>query len=309
MDKYIKDFTTVVRDCSMDNTYKMSWARALVEWSCNNTDKKVVRFDELSVLIFKYYWNQTMFFNLNQGPNPFKKPIIHQVVIDEIAKYQDKNGFKPESFTVARKKINIDYDKISKVLSKDVSWRFLKIGNEVHSTYVLDKGKLELELKNPRLLSDNSEVLFQLINYRWGQQLEKFNFSPKISNKVKASNAEKVRRSSLTKFKKYLDLNNPDRICFISGKEIPKEDVSIDHVIPWSYLYSDNLWNLVYVSKKENSSKSNRLPSKAMIQSLKERNINMLSTLERANLIDRHYEELRLSIDSDRLKECWIGCQ
>ena len=31
MEKYIKDLTTIIRDCNMENTYKMSWVRSLVE--------------------------------------------------------------------------------------------------------------------------------------------------------------------------------------------------------------------------------------------------------------------------------------
>ena len=64
---------------------------------------------------------------------------------------------------------------------------------------------------------------------------------------------------SLKKFKQFLDQENPDRVCFITGKAIPENDLSIDHIIPWSYMYSDDLWNLVYVNKSINSSMSNRI--------------------------------------------------
>ena len=63
----------------MDNTYKMAWCRALVEYTCNHADKKI-HFDKLSELIFKYYWDQTIFFNLEQGSNLKKKPTIIQIV-------------------------------------------------------------------------------------------------------------------------------------------------------------------------------------------------------------------------------------
>ena len=66
MHKYIEDLTDLISNCSMDNTYKMSWCRALVEYSYNNTEKKV-HFDKLSELIFKYYWDQTIFFNLDSS--------------------------------------------------------------------------------------------------------------------------------------------------------------------------------------------------------------------------------------------------
>ena len=76
MNTYIKDLTTIIRDCSMDNTYKMSWIRSIVEYSTKNPSVTKVHFNDLSPLIFKYYWNQTIFFNLEQGSNPNKKPEI-----------------------------------------------------------------------------------------------------------------------------------------------------------------------------------------------------------------------------------------
>ena len=79
--------TTIIRDCSMDNTYKMSWIRSIVEYSSKNPSTKKIYFDDLSQLIFKYYWNQTIFFNLEQGSNPNKKPEIYQLVVNEIEKY------------------------------------------------------------------------------------------------------------------------------------------------------------------------------------------------------------------------------
>lgn len=51
-----------------------------------------------------------------------------------------------------------------------------------------------------------------------------------------------------------LDIENPRRRFFISNYEIHIGAISIDHVIPWSFMCSDNSWNLVYVSKEENSS-------------------------------------------------------
>jgi len=33
MTLYLKDFLDVIRHCSVDNTYKMAWARSLVELS------------------------------------------------------------------------------------------------------------------------------------------------------------------------------------------------------------------------------------------------------------------------------------
>ena len=40
-------------------------------------------------------------------------------------------------------------------------------------------------------------------------------------------------------------------------KVLQENDISVYHVIPLSFMYSDDIWNLVLTSKSNNSSKSN----------------------------------------------------
>lgn len=199
-----------------------------------------------------------------------------------------------------------------KTLKADVSWRFTFIDGKKHDEiYKYNKGddKLEILALNLNILKDNHEDLFDLINYRWGLILETFNSSPRINKKVKIIDEQDVKRSSLSKFKEYLDIENPQRICFICGKHIDNPELSIDHVIPWSYLYSDDLWNLVYVHKSCNSSKSNIIPLKEDIQKLKDRNKRLLQKLEEKDVNSKIVNELDLSIQKDYVNKFWIGCK
>ena len=308
MNKYIKDITTIIRDCSMDNTYKMSWIRSIVEYSSKNPSTKKIYFDDLSQLIFKYYWNQTIFFNLEQGSNPNKKPEIYQLVVNEIKNYQKINNNQPVFFNRVKNKINIDVKRISKILKQDVSWRFQDIGKKKYDIYNLNLDELSLEIHHPELIKDYSDILFELINYRWTQQLEKFNSSPRISKKVNGTDREDIKRGPLKKFDKYLDIENPDHICFISSKKIDK-NLSRDHVIPWSYLFSDDIWNIVYVDKSENSSKNNRIPNEEVILKLEKRNKELYTKMKEIGWDDKRFKELELSIEKDYVREFWYGCK
>ena len=308
MNKYINDITTIIRDCSMENTYKMSWIRSIVEYCSKNPNINKIKFEHLSLLIFKYYWNQTIFFNLVQGSNPNKPPEIYQLVKNQIQEYQFKNNHQPIFFNRIRNKINIDIDKINRILKKDVSWRFTDLGKKKYEIYNLNINDLSIEIPYPDKIKEYSNILFELINYRWTQQLEKFNSSPRISKKVNCTDREDIKRGGLSKFKKYLDLENPDHICFISGEKIDK-DLSIDHVIPWSYLFSDDIWNLVYVKKSENSSKSNKIPSEKTILKLEKRNKRLLEKMDNTGLKDKRFIELKQSIEKDYVKEFWYGCK
>ena len=48
--------------------------------------------------------------------------------------------------------------------------------------------------------------------------LEDFNFAPRIAHKVRGADTETIRRNSLTKFHRYIEIENPNKTCFISGK-------------------------------------------------------------------------------------------
>ena len=95
-----------------------------------------------------------------------------------------------------------------------------------------------------------------MISFRLAQVRE-FNDAPRIAKKVKGTEKEKLGDNHLVNLK-YLDLENPDGFLF-TGQKLDAKNTSIDHIIPWSYLFSDDLWNLVYVNRSYNSSKSNKL--------------------------------------------------
>ena len=131
--------------------------------------------------------------------------------------------------------------------------------------------------------------------------------SPRISKKIKGVDRDQFpKRGNLKKFREFIDEENPQKECFLTGNKISGTP-SIDHVIPWSYMYSDDLWNLVYVSPNENSSKSNQIPDKGLIDRLKIRNVKLLEILKKKGKYNKFTEELKLSIENDYVEKFWIG--
>lgn len=154
-------------------------------------------------------------------------------------------------------------------------------------------------------LKDYAFVLSQLLNYRWAQLLERFNTSPKIALKVKVISDNKLRRKNLTKFRDIL-LSYKDEDCpidFYTGEILKKEDISVDHVLPWSFLYSDDLWNLVLTSKSHNSSKSNTLPDEATIKRLNERNKKLVHIIKDSSLKDA----LKLAVENNYVDKFYMN--
>lgn len=326
MSQQFEDFKRIVREFNYDNTYKAAWAKALVELSSELPivgDEVKITLEQIARKYLKYYWNQTIFFDLIQGSNLQKPPEVVTAVKALIEAYFNSVGNRnPELFERAESKIpsnnyEISIRKITRTLKQDVSYRFLNLGKEKLAVYRYEEGEGALYISTGLLqeLRDNERDLFDLINYRWGMILETFNSSPRINKKVKIMDEREIKRKPLTKYKRWLDIENPSHKCFICGEEIPDKELSIDHVIPWSYMYSDDLWNLVYVHKGCNSSKSNSIPSEESIKALKKRNADLLDRYLQELLVDgkkkvsKEMDSLELAIENDYVDKFYTGCK
>ena len=72
-------------------------------------------------------------------------------------------------------------------------------------------------------------------------------------------------------------------------------------------MYSDDLWNLVYVKSSVNSSKNNRLPNEDMIYKLENRNKKLLELLKSNRINGKHVGELGISIKNNYVRHHWTG--
>lgn len=316
MNKYIQDWLDVIEYMNNDNTYKLAWGRAILEnvYTLNHIEENnVITFDAIAHKMVKYYWNQTFFFNLRQGSNIKKKPVIVQQVDLLIDKYKELTGSSiPIWFDKAEEELTKEQDFYKSVLKKcarklkdDVSWRFMNVNKEKKDLYVLNKDYLYISINKEQalLLKEYSFVLSQLLNYKWAQLLEKFNNAPRITSKVKGISDNQIRRKNLTKYKNILLENMNKPIDFYTGDELDMDDISVDHVIPWSFMYSDDIWNLVLTSKSHNSSKSNHIPSKEVIEQLNQRNKALIETINNS----KYKEELNIAIMNNYVDKFYLS--
>lgn len=321
--EFLKDWLNILRNCNYDNTYKMAWAKAITEivmeidFRSQRHRDITITLEQIAHRVIKYYWNQTIYFDLVQGSNPLRPPKILSLTKELIECYfeiyKTKQPIRFEKLDIEGKLSPLYKSIIKKiitVLKQDVSYRFVNLQSvEPSSIYIYIKGEDELTIKpeNAKMLKDNCIEIFETINYRWAIILETFNSTPRICKKVKIIDEKEIKRNSLNKFIRYLDYENPNHICFICGEKI-EDDLSIDHVIPWSYLYSDDIWNLVYVHQSCNSSKSNVIPNEVMIRKLKVRNADLYKAIS-DEIMNKVVEELKLAIDRNYVDKFWIACQ
>ncbi|WP_008827440.1 HNH endonuclease domain-containing protein [Haloplasma contractile] len=323
---YIDKWITILDEMNNDNTYKLAWGRAIIEICMNMPDKiedeKVtITFKDISKKVLKYYWNQIFYFDLKQSDVKKKKrPVIETITYKLIDSYKEAyKTTKPEWFNKVYPSNNLQLDQaftkaiikeIPSSLSKDVCWRFPKVKDtDDIGIYTLYKKEKYIELDSEHVIEIKllGNILVQLFNYKWALLLEKYNYSPKIANKIKGSGDEEVKRNNLTQYRKLLLLQfaQGEVRDFYTGEVISMDDISIDHVIPWSFIYSDDIWNLVVTTKSNNSSKSNKIPSQDDIKRLEKRNRELVEIMKvnEDNQIKKYINDLHYANENNVIRE------
>lgn len=317
MTEYIKLWLSIIENMVNSNTYKLAWGRALLELTLELEDVRTTHtfhFNEIATKMLKYYWNQLCFFQLKQSPG--KKPEIVRETERCIAYVNEKRESniplwfdKAELYLKESEKFYAEIIRnISRTLKQDVSWRFKMVNKENLEIYKLDKSQMTITFSKEQIsdLKEYALVLSQLLNYRWAQLLETYNVSPRIALKVKGISDAKIKRNNLTKYKDLLlsQMEHGKVVDFYSGETLDLNDISVDHVIPWSFMYSDDIWNLVITSKSNNSSKNNSIPSEESIRKLAKRNEDLLKNLDHSN---RFYSDLKIAIENDYVKRFYLS--
>ena len=97
-----------------------------------------------------------------------------------------------------------------------------------------------------------------------------------------------AKRSSLKPFEEIL-VQYVEQRCFYCGKSLRKESVQthVDPSIPWSFVQSDQLWNLVLTCSTCNTSKRDKLPVPLYLDNVVDRNERLV---REPNLVARERE-------------------
>ena len=77
----------------------------------------------------------------------------------------------------------------------------------------------------------------------------------------------------------------PGRIgsaCVWTGNKLTRDSMHIDHMLPWSRLHNNDLWNLVPASKNANLKKSDLIPSNDLLYRSRHRIIDAWRFLDAA---------------------------
>lgn len=318
---YINDFITVIQSIENDNTYKTAWGRAILE--CINNEEYEIQ-GEYYVLyhynlvqkVMKYYWNQIGFFKLSQGPSSVLEARIEEIKEDFEENTRITYPVWYDKIEVFLKRNPIRFERQVKkfitIVNKGVAAKFEKIDTKHRvELYELDtKFKcLRFTEDQVNLLKENTFILDNIIDYKWAEILEDNNKSPNIIKKVLGSKQYKFKRQNLIKYRnvllEYCHLEGSKD--FYTNQPVELEDMKLEYVIPYDFVYTNDIWNTIIVSKDTAKKRRGKVPTMEDIEKLNTRNRELYNAIkethlkvrfdiERAleeHLVDRYYIDLK----------------
>ena len=176
-----------------------------------------------------------------------------------------------------------------------------KLNETVHLPYIIIDGfgatkRLRIAPAWKQVLLDNYMVVKSWVQMKKVRFLQDRNPGvPGIVYKLeeetnKVRRLEKVRDLWLT----YKSVSGTEIYDLYSGEKIPKDKLSIDHFVPWSYVTNDELWNLAPMDRANNSSKGNRLPEwKRFFSRLASTQYDLYSVVFSNDQVRKKFEECR----------------
>jgi 5-methylcytosine-specific restriction endonuclease McrA len=275
-------FIHMISKGKKDNTYKFALAKFLLDYSfkIEKVEDTKIYYDEISEAFLKYYWFQECKHKIKQDFKQNSQPVVITVIQNYCG-----TDYIPISYENYFKK-NIFKNDLTKEIEKkclnDVIPRFQP--DEHNHFYIHNHEKSDKKYKIPSnenrfillkkesilFLKRNRELLHKSLILEWAKFLEKTNFTPRLIAKIE--HLGETKRSSLSKYRKILlELDNSKK-CFYCNCDLDDNDIHVDHFIPWSYVYDDELWNLVLSCTSCNLKKSDYLPNENSLIKIKNRN-------------------------------------
>lgn len=285
-------FTIVLTTKSKKSaTYKYGLIKAMIENLYQVDSEGEVTYDQLSYSFAKIYWNLVIHHDLEQGTRG-------SAVVNRLREIREEYQVPKEiTFDRLGPDIQIKAAKRIKAVMKTNVFGAL-YGDTRGSFYAFDH-KTELFQFNQAVLTfmrKYQRLLVDLVNYHMAKMIEQLNALSHINYLL-----EKVesiaRRSTLKPFERVL-MEYFEQRCFYCKRPLDNGNVQthVDHFIPWSFVQSDHLWNLVLSCSSCNKSKNDKLPVRAFLDNVVARNEAMLG-FEELVVQDRdlaNYEEQKM---------------
>jgi hypothetical protein len=258
-------------------TYKFGLIKSLIENLYNVNENLEINYYQLFESFTKIYWNLVVHHQLRQSNSSSMNSAIEKVLVNFQKELSISNDFR--------------FDKLPYDLQLEIVQQVKKVGKRyvIGALYGDSKGIIyKFDLKKEYLRINEAvykfmlkyqKILTYLTNYHLALFLEKYNRAEDtVQMLMKVENVSK--RSSLDMFYNIL-ISFGDKACFYCGKMLnDRTTAHVDHFIPWSFVQTDQLWNLVLACRSCNISKRDRIAKEIFLDSLIERNEQLTASKE-----------------------------
>jgi len=287
--------------CRKRNTYKFGLIKSILDNLFNGEELEqgiLLSYEQLFEKFAENYWNLVVKYDLRQmrrdGRSQYSK--IETILRGEA----EKEGIVAE----------IEYDLLDDAtkerLAKSVTSECKKyvIGALYEDfdgiLYSFDQNGVGLCLapRAYRFMLKYKIEIEKLNYYSWAKFLETINTDDAIIRVIEKLELATPKRSNLSVYRELLQSEFEESNCFYCGKKLRKS-THVDHFIPWSFTKDDKVWNLVLSCPTCNIGKSNRIPSKALLNKLMERNRQFGSCAN--TTIQKDFQ----SYEENKFKDMW----
>jgi hypothetical protein len=257
----IEEIVALARHASMSTTYKPALLKALVRivrgsHSVKGSTPVNISLERIGAEFVRLYWVQTVVFHLRQAATLEREPEVVRAIRNAADVHRVR--VLAELPREARGALERDMARILTINVLEAFHRSMPQGATPLFHWARGWESIQLSVDAVTFIATNASVLEALANLWWARYLEKVNMlAPLVIEKVERNGAE---RASLARFLKLLrQLDGPH--CFYCDRELGNGvPVHVDHVIPWSFLLTDPLWDLVLACATCNLAKSDSLP-------------------------------------------------
>lgn len=253
----------LARDASMSSSYKPAQLKALVR-IVRGGGQSPISLLHIGHEFVELYWMQTVVFRLRQAATIISEP----EVVQRIRSTSDLSRSRRLTDLSANTRRRLDGE-MARVLTINVLDRFHRSApHGMPRLYDWQRGDdfISIDSETLTLIRRSGHTLETIANHWWARYLERVNLlAPLIIEKVERNGAQ---RGSLAKYLKILRITDRTH-CFYCERVIEDgETPHVDHVIPWSFLLIDPLWDLVLSCATCNLDKSDVLPDRRFLDKL-----------------------------------------
>ncbi len=259
--------------------YKLFWFQAILGKVCaGETD---ISYEDLIDEMIADAWYMVTEYHLNLGPRDTLEKAVDHIykttgILPSVKKPDILDWLKQckDPVVVKYKRdltLNVPYRLQAPFLEKfrTNTWNCgtkelaNRINRQKHLLYYFDEvssllTRIHIDPDWAVYLKENQEILRGWIQYNMILYLQRRNPSvPGISDKLYPPQERKLEH--VKKYWKLLCSLEPFHEIY-NGVEMTRNNISIDHFVPWSYVAHDEFWNLHPTTRSINSSKSNNLP-------------------------------------------------